>query len=152
MQITCTCCFARFSLDAAVQDDAARELSAMMAKLDKECSQPLIAYIGLFRSRTRALAWERALRLAQEVMALGTDKAALGAALSETVNSMRDKQAQANWKPLSNHNYLKRVLDSVVARGTGTAISTVAGEQVRRPSSKVGEGIQRLQAGKRVDE
>lgn len=55
MQITCPCCFARYALDVAAQDDAARELNALLAKLDKDVSIPLVIYIGLFRSRARAV-------------------------------------------------------------------------------------------------
>lgn len=151
MKITCPSCFARYSLDTAVQGDAARELNALLAKLENSVSVPLVLYIGLFRSKSRALGWERANRLALEVMALGSDRAALAVALSETVNSMRDKQSQPGWKPLTNHNYLKRVLETCSAR-VATDITNVCASQPARPRSKTGQGIVSLQSRKRRDD
>ncbi|WP_417595015.1 hypothetical protein [Oceanospirillum sp.] len=119
MMLRCPSCHISHSLDQVVSDDAARELMGLMGTLPKEVSRPLVAYLGLFRSKSRALAWERALRLCQEVIALdpngGQHSPRLGAALSETVEALRAKQQQGGWKPLTGHNYLKRVLESLEA-------------------------------------
>ncbi|HKJ94092.1 MAG TPA: hypothetical protein VKA32_00515 [Gammaproteobacteria bacterium] len=144
MQIQCPTCHSRFSLDQATEDESARRLMAILGELPREVSAPLVAYLGLFRSRTRALAWERSLRLAREVLELGRDTMAIGAALSETVEAMRGKQG-ADWKPLTNHNYLKRVLESTMARG-GSAPARV--DQPRPPrTSNTARSLQALEDG-----
>lgn len=151
MQIQCPCCHARYGLEAAVEQEAARELQKILADLPRDTSRPLVHYLGLFRSRTRALAWERALRTAREALAVHDDVRVLGAALSETVDAMRDKQQQANWRPLKNHNYLKRVVESVAAQGTALAATGQDNERPL-PRSKTGQGMIALQEGKRRDE
>jgi hypothetical protein len=59
MQISCPCCHTRFGLEAALADDAAREMMGLLAQLPAELSRPLAAYLGLFRPAARALAWDR---------------------------------------------------------------------------------------------
>jgi len=108
MQLICPCCHTRYPIDAANQDEAARDLLALRGSLPPRCWVPLIAYLGLFRSESRALAWDRALRLAREVMELNADPDRLENALAETVESLRNKGGQ----PLKNHNYLKRVIEN----------------------------------------
>ena len=102
----CPVCHSRISLEAVVQDDAGRELLALLARTDAALAMPLVAYLGLFRAPNRDLANDRALRLAQEVLALGTGQG-LADALAQTVEAIRAKGGAA----LKNHNYLKRVLD-----------------------------------------
>lgn len=116
MRIRCPACHADYSIEQALEDEAAREMMGVLADLPREVSRPLAAYLGLFRSKSRAVAWERVLRLAREVLTLHGDTGLVGLALSETVEVMRGKQAEPGWKPLGNHNYLKRVLESVAAR------------------------------------
>jgi hypothetical protein len=108
VQLICPCCHTRFPLDAANQDEAARDLLALRGQLPPRVWGPFIAYLGLFRSETRALAWDRALRLAREVMELKADPERLETALAETVEALRLKGGP----PLKNHNYLKRVLET----------------------------------------
>lgn len=112
MILHCPCCQTRFSLDAAVQDSAARELLGQLTARPLEVARPLVAYLGLFRSRARALSWERALRLAGEVLELERDEGLLGAALSETVEAIWAKREREPARPLTNHNYLRRVLET----------------------------------------
>src|SRR5689334_13602698 len=111
MQLTCPACHARASYEAFIQDEAARELFALSADAGAAW-RPLVTYLGFFRS-TRLLAWERALKLAREVLELANDRSVLAAALVETCGSLDAKRSEPGWKPLGNHNYLKRVLESV---------------------------------------
>ena len=111
--IRCPICHSRISLEALVQDEAGRELMALVAKLDTQTGAALVSYLGLFRSASRDLANERALRLARETLALSGDTERLSIALSETVEALRGKQPR---QPLKNHNYLQKVLESVQAR------------------------------------
>ncbi len=119
-------CHAEASLEAWAEDGAAREMMGLLSGLDADVGRPLVAYLGLFRSRSRALSWDRALRLAREALAVHADGAVLTAALAETVEAMRAKREAGDIRPLENHNYLKRVAESVAARiGTaGAARST----------------------------
>lgn len=116
MIVHCPCCQTRFSLDAVVQDSAARDLARLFSGYPMDLTRPLAAYLGLFRSRSRALSWERALRMADEVLAIEKDHALLGAALSETVNALYAKREHEPARPLTNHNYLRRVLEGLQGR------------------------------------
>jgi hypothetical protein len=113
----CPVCHSRISLEQVCQDDAGRELLALLAKLDSATGVALVSYLGLFRSHNRDLANDRALRLAQEVVALEAFQF-LVPALIETTEALKAKRSSGEVKALGNHNYLKRVLESVVARGT----------------------------------
>jgi hypothetical protein len=116
MNLYCPCCHARFPLDAALEDGAARELLGILSSRPMRLSRPLASYLGLFRSASRALAWERALRLAWEALELERDCDLLGLALSETVEAIYAKREREPARPLTNHNYLKRVLESLQGR------------------------------------
>lgn len=107
----CPTCHSRIHLEAVAQDEAGRELLALLAGADKNVGTALVGYLGLFRAKSRDLANDRALRLAKEVLALA-EPIALVPALVYTVDSMRSKQQSGQFKPLANHNYLKRVLES----------------------------------------
>ena len=93
-----------------MQDDAGRSLLALMAKLNADLATALVSYIGLFRAKSRDLANDRALRLCNEVLELAETNV-LTPALCQTLESMRAKQFSGQFKALSNHNYLKRVLE-----------------------------------------
>lgn len=112
MNLTCPCCFATISIEAALESASGRELMGVLAQAGP-MARPLAAYLGCFRSPPRALAWDRALKLAREVLEIGADPRALAAALGETVEAMRAKREQGDSRPLKNHNYLRRVLESV---------------------------------------
>ena len=113
----CPVCHSRISLEQLCQDVAGRELLALLASLDTLSGTALVGYIGLFRSPSRDLANDRALKLAQEALTLEAPQW-LAQAMSETVESIKQKRINGEDKPLSNHNYLKQVLASVISRGT----------------------------------
>jgi len=115
MQLTCPCCHARYPLDAAVQDEAARELLELSTKAG-DLWPLVVLYMTFFRPAKTALAWSRAKRLAKQTLELSGHSVALAEALQEACTALAEKRAQAGWKPMSNHNYLKRVLESVEAR------------------------------------
>ncbi len=127
MRLRCPVCHAEAALEAWAEDEAARELMALLSTLDATLGRPLVAYLGLFRSGSRALSWERALRLAREVMALESDPLRLAAALSQTVEQLRAKRDGGDIRPLSGHGYLKKVLE-----GTPAAVEVLGrGEPAR---------------------
>ena len=90
----CPICHSRISLEALVQDEAGRELMALVARLDTQTGAALVSYLGLFRSASRDLANERALKLAREALYL-SDTTRLSIALSETVEA-RGANSRAN--------------------------------------------------------
>ena len=112
----CPICHGRIGLEQLVQDEAGRDLLAEVAKLDNASGAALVSYVGLFRSASRDLSNDRALKLIRETLAIESVQW-LTPALQETVESLREKRAQGEVKPLTNHNYLKRVLESVISRG-----------------------------------
>lgn len=142
MRVRCPCCHAEYSIEQAVEDEAARELMGVLSDLPREVSRPLAAYLGLWRSKSRALAWERALRVAREALNLHQDTLAIGAGLSETVEAMRVKQDQGGWRPLTNHNYLKRVLETVQSRPA----QTLAPARTPRPTAQESRTSRKLHA------
>ncbi len=105
----CPVCKNHLHIESIIQDDAAREMMSVLNKLDMLCRAAAVSYIGLFRSATRDLANDRALKLIKEVLALDTNNQRLTVALSSTVENMRIKQEQQSFKPLNNHNYLNDV-------------------------------------------
>ncbi len=143
MQLHCPHCFAHFSLDSAVQDEAGRELMGLLAKHDVIARQ-LVIYLGLFRSQSRKLAWDRALRIAKEVVALG-DGLAVADALARTVEAMREKQDRGQFKPLKNNQYLKQVLASVEPTVNVVQRLDESAPQAMAPSSKKGKALVALQ-------
>ncbi len=106
----CPVCHSHITLEAIVQDEAGRELMAMLANLEGDLSRALVTYLGLFRPEKRDLSNDRALRIAKEVMALTNDSARLSHALAQTVEMLRAKDGL----PLKNHNYLRKVMSSLV--------------------------------------
>ena len=130
----CPNCFVELTPDtlaAACEDDATREYLGLFNTHSWELLRPLSAYIGLFRPKKSRLSWSRALKLAQEVLAMddvhgstsvagagrtgATNDVRMSAALIETTEAMRVKQREGRFKPLTNHNYLLRVLESLPA-------------------------------------
>ena len=107
MILTCFCCNASGSIEAFSADSAASDFANLAGNLQPSTWRALLGYLGLFRTN-RKLAFGKALRLAQETLALDTDQARLEIAMIETVEALRQRTS----KPLKNHNYLKRVLES----------------------------------------
>lgn len=120
MTLTCPCCHAKYPLDAALEGEAAGELMLLLAQAGP-LARPLVAYLGLFRSKSRALSFDRAAKLGREVLDLGADPRTLAHALAETVEALRQKRDQGQVKPMTNHNYLRRVLESVGAVASASA-------------------------------
>lgn len=135
----CPVCHSRISLEQLTQDESGRELLATLATLDTATGAALVAYIGLFRSASRDLANDRALKLVRETIALESPQW-LTPALQETVDSLRDKRAQGDVQPLKNHNYLSKVLEGVIKRG----IAYTPAQEKARGYSSASATIQRL--------
>jgi hypothetical protein len=146
MKLHCPYCHAQFSIDALTQDEAARELLAMRAVM----LPSLLPYLTLFRAPKRALAFDRAVKLAKEVMALShIDPVRLEMALANTVEALRLKRDGGSIKPLKDHKYLQAVLESTRTEDRGTRYEGGLETQERTaPTSKTARAIGRLQSRK----
>ncbi|MFH1027696.1 MAG: hypothetical protein V1791_06815 [Pseudomonadota bacterium] len=153
MKVTCTSCHTIMHLESALEEAAGREFTAFISGLG-EVARPMVAYLGLFRPPTRALAYERMLRLAREVLALSSDNQLLARALSDTVEAIRIKRDEGDIRPLKNHNYLKQVLGNPKnwseERGVRSEDNLQASNLEPRtsnpgPASKTAKAIGRLQ-------
>lgn len=155
MDVRCPSCHATFTLEQVAEDEALRELMGLIADLPREVSRPLASYIGLFRGKSRATAYERQLRLAREVLAMHGDTHQVGAALSETVEAIRAKRdAGEDTRPLKNHNYFKRVLESVGARPHPVPVERIERDTRQAaapglPASKTAQAVARLMRDRR---
>jgi hypothetical protein len=142
----CPICHTRISLDALAQDEAGSALLGLLAKLDTDAGAALVGYLGLFRSNTRDLANDRALKLAREVLSLGAT-GNVSQAMRQTIEQIQAKGG----KPLSNHNYLKRVLEDVGIVGADLSAQTTAPEVKRAnqfaptKTSKTAQALQALE-------
>lgn len=150
MQLNCPVCHAVFPLEVALQHEAGREVMAMLAGMAPSLSQPLLAYIGFFRPAKQQLGWGRALRLMRETLALTPDVPVLIDGLVEAARTLEDKRHQPAWKPLGNHNYLTRCLESAAARHTaGSVLAAAPAGTAPMPRSKAGAGLVALEGMKR---
>ena len=153
MQLNCPVCHAAFPLEVALQHEAGREVMAMLAGMEPTLAHPLITYIGFFRPAKQQLGWGRALRLMREVVALdGLAVPVLVLGLIEATRTLDDKRHQPGWKPLGNHNYLRRCLESAQARhdaGAVVQLTDSAQAPARQPRSKAGAALVSLEGMKR---
>lgn len=152
MQLTCPCCHAHVPLEAALQDEAGRELVGMLAAMHPGLALPLVHYLAFFRPAKQQLGWGRALRLAREAVALcpaPTDL--LTQALIEASRSLDDKRNGGGWKPLGNHNYLKRVLEGLQGRveALPAAAEGAAAPRAAAPRGKQAAALHSLEDFKR---
>src|SRR3569832_1191611 len=68
MNLTCPCCAGRFSIEAALTDDAARAAVATTLKFPAPLGDLILRYMGLFRPLNRAQRKDRAARLLAELL------------------------------------------------------------------------------------
>jgi len=97
-----------FDLDGALQQEAGRELLAMMTGLPAPLIVPLLRYVGLFRPTRQQLGFGRAMRLVREVLELLPEQLDLQlSVLAETSRLVDQVGALGARKPLGNHRQLR---------------------------------------------
>lgn len=127
----CPVCHCRVSLEAVVQDEASRELTAEVARLPDMVAKPMLSYLGLFRPKKQDLSNTRAVKLLNQVLEMYRADHVLASALVETVGKIRAKRVDNNDSPpLTNHNYLKKVYESMA---TKLAVAATTKEKVKTP-------------------
>lgn len=146
MKIKCPSCHAEHSLEAVLDGQAGSELMLLLADLEPGLARLLLSYLSLFRSPSRALSWDRALRLGREALALEAQRGRLAAALSKTITVLREKQKGGEgWKPLTSHNYLARVLKEMPPDAPGALMVPPGNpENQKQPPVKLSKTAQAM--------
>lgn len=119
MILTCPSCGARHSIEAATNDEAAREVVALAAAMHS-AGTPVIQYLGLFRPAKHSLRWARALSLMRELSGAyhagmirrrGQDRAIRPEAWGLGIEAVLAARDQGKLRtPLRDHAYLWEVV------------------------------------------
>lgn len=149
MKLSCPACHTTFHLEAALEDEAGREFARLLLQQPPALARALLAYIGLWRPKTRAVSYERALRIACEVLALEPDARRLAQGVSETVEALRRKRDAGDVRPLTGHRYLQQVLASVAAAPGDAAPAAHEQQPPAKPMGKRAQAIGALEGWKR---
>ncbi|MCK0915064.1 MULTISPECIES: hypothetical protein [Acinetobacter] len=122
MKTNCPTCGSTNSLDTLLAFSEASKAFAAAVKLHGKLGTPLINYLGLFRSQNRALKFERALNLLNEVTPqiqskqIQFNRQTFPAPVSAwvwAINIMLERRDRGELDtPLQNHNYLYKVITS----------------------------------------
>ena len=114
MKLTrCPICHSHIDLIALIEDEAGRSLLTEVAKMEAWLAQSVLSYVSLFKPLKSDLNNGRALKLLQETIALSSNKQLLVKSCDITIRNIREKRQQGNAKPLKDHMYLKRVIESM---------------------------------------
>ncbi|MGB3749416.1 MAG: hypothetical protein WA961_14550 [Rhodanobacter sp.] len=135
MRVTCPSCCASFSLDVALQMDASRGALLRALHMPAPLASLWAQYLGMFRSKGRALAHDRADKLMAELVPMldagtvvrngNTRPAALDlwrGALEQMVELRNTDKLQL---PLKSHGYLLEIVFAVAERGAAKAEQAV---------------------------
>lgn len=136
MTLVCPVCHSRNSVEAALLTEAGQAYTRLLLQQPDWLRFSLARYILLWAPPKSEMAYDRRLRLTTETLAIDPDPRRLAAALAETVEAIMAKRRDGDVRPLTKHNYLKRVLEGLPA--LAPAIETTAGSPVvgfdRRPA------------------
>ncbi len=114
MKAQCPTCNSPLDLESLIEDGCGRSCFALIAKQPTIVQGQLIPYLQLFKPRLQGLRWSRAQFILQTLIdeTKQVESNTLTAALSESVLQLSEQRRGDNWRPLSSHNYLKRVIES----------------------------------------
>lgn len=131
MMLTCPCCAARFSIEAALMDESARQAVAAALALPAPLAEHLLRYVALFRPAKRALAWDRAARLLAELQALIAQGfierhrvryRTTEAIWADAIEALLERRGKLRL-PLTGHGYLLEILVDRAAKAQARAES-----------------------------
>lgn len=144
MQLTCPSCFARFPLEAALNDDEARHALARAFEFPPALAKPVMRYLACFAPRQRALQWPRVVRLLDElvpairsgrVVRHGREWAAPIEAWQMALDTvLRARDAGKLRLPLKSHGYLFEIV--AAAADSAEARDEAATEAKRRTGAQ----------------
>ena len=157
MLVTCPVCFARYALEAALNDEAARQAMGRLAGCGGPTLRRVVAYVGLFRPEKHALAWGRAGRLIGEVVDIieageirrrGRPWALTRAQFDEALDVVVERREGGRLAlPLKNHSYLLEVAAGIADKAEAAAERETEDKRRHR-----GEGAKRAGATTAVTE
>lgn len=120
MRITCPSCNAQYSLEAALQMDAARSALMRALAMPAPLAGLLAQYLGLFRPKGRVLAFDRADRLMAELLPMlaaesitrngSTRRAPIAVWQSALEEMIALRDANKLRLPLKSHGYLLEIV------------------------------------------
>jgi len=116
MRLVCPCCGAIASLEAWENDGAVRQFIAAMSVLPHQVQPHASRYLGLFRKGGRGLAWQRALRIIQDLRDLVTsgtvhwEGGEVRPAPPELWARIMLQMIEAGKSELTDHNYLRKAV------------------------------------------
>lgn len=154
MQITCPCCNARYPLDAALADTAARDSIATALKLPAPLGDLLLRYLALFTPAKQSLSWARVNKLLKELQAMikageiersGRTWIAPQTHWQTAIEQMLNQRAQLTL-PLKNHAYLLEILVGMA----NTVEARAEAKQIEQLRKRWREGVQATASGKTV--
>lgn len=147
MQLTCPSCFARYSLEAALTDDDARRAVAAALKMPAPLGDLILRYIGLFRAPKRALSWDRAARLIEDLLEPmqagrierhGRTWSAPLEAWKAALTEMLDRRDKLQL-PLKSHGYLFEIISAQANKSEAQAEAKTENQKRSRPHRDIGE-------------
>jgi len=124
VKITCPVCGSDYPIEAGLLEDDGKRLAAVVAGMEPLVARAALAYLRLFKPAKAALRTSRAIKLLQD---LG-ERIASGAVSRDERAGVRRRTTPAMWAagidqmlqqqgslelPLSNHNYLRKVVYAI---------------------------------------
>ena len=147
MQLTCPVCGARHPIEAATNDEAAREVAKLATGM-RSAGTGAVLYLGLFRPRKHALRWSRAAGLLRELSGAfhagsirrrGRDWPVTPEMWREAFETMLARRDEGRLTlPLRDHAYLFEVLAGLSDRVEAAEERAV--EERRRTTPRRREG------------
>ena len=152
MRLTCPCCGATLSLEALLNDVAARQAVATALALPASLGPRLLRYLGLFRPAQRSLTWDRAASLLNELQPMiaaghirrhGRSWPVPHAAWQTALDAVLERQNLT--LPLKSHGYLLEILAGL-ANTQEARHEEQTEEHRRQPRPDSGDGMQAVTA------
>lgn len=141
MHLICPACAARFSIEAALTDEAARTAVAAALKMPAPLGDLTLRYLALFRPHKRALSWDRAAKLLTELLAPiqaaqverhGRAWAAPLELWRQALEQMLERR-DALQLPLKSHGYLFEIVAALAIKNAGAQEHKAEAQKCHRP-------------------
>lgn len=110
----CPICHSDIHFEGLIEDESGRELLNTVINMGSGCGAAVVPYLGLFKPEKSSLSNSRALKLLKSLLEIYQPSNVLERALLDTVEQVRrNRRESGRIEPLANHNYLKKVYESV---------------------------------------
>ena len=126
MQLTCPACGAKHSLEAAINDKAARQVMVLFGRLPPSVAAVMPEYLALFRPAKTGLRWSRVVTVLDELVPMIEQGFKVAGARCRPAadhwrQAIHDVAQRDLVRPLANHNYLRRVVAGLAEQGAASA-------------------------------